>query len=65
MDKPNFGHLAGIALIVLAIVAPLAYCGAHIEGPVTGNALHLACIKAKGKWRTEGSETFVCEFHAE
>jgi hypothetical protein len=53
---------AGIALILLAVCGPVAYCTAHMDGPVSRNALELECIKAKGEWKLEGWGLPTCVF---
>lgn len=49
----DFQGLAGIALILFAICAPISYCTVQRGGPTSGNDLHLACINAKGEWKSE------------
>jgi len=59
----DFQALAGIALIVLAVCGPLAYCTAQRGGPTSVNDLHLACINAKGEWKADGTfSPHVCVF---
>jgi hypothetical protein len=53
---------AGVAMILLAVCGPVAYCTAHSDGPVSLNALHLECIKAKGEWKFEGWSGHKCVF---
>jgi len=42
----------GYALIILAVLSPLAYCSAVVDSTRERerNALQLACIQAKGEW---------------
>lgn len=63
-DLPSFSSLAGFALIVLAVIGPMAYCTAHLDGPVSGNALVLECIKARGQWKAGPgwADPYYCEF---
>lgn len=59
----SFGTLAGSALIIFAFVAPLAYCTVQRGGPTTAADLHLACITAKGEWKsTSWSDPYTCVF---
>jgi len=58
----DFGLLAGVALIVFAVVAPLSYCTVQRDGPTSVNDLHLACINAKGEWKADGWGPYVCHF---
>lgn len=61
---PSFIKSAGFALIIFALVAPMAYCTAVTEdGRVRPNDLLLACINAKGEWKKESwSAPYVCVF---
>jgi len=58
----DFQALAGVALIVFAICAPLAYCTAQRGGPTTAKDLHLACINARGEWKAEGWGPYTCVY---
>jgi hypothetical protein len=60
----DFQALAGVALIVLALTGPLAYCTAKTGGPTDNNSLHLACINAKGEWKKAGGafSDYTCIF---
>ena len=58
-DLPPFPRLAGAALILFAIIAPLAYCESQISRNNTilklqrsneSLALKQSCIEAKGRW---------------
>lgn len=46
--KWQFPKLAGVALVALAIISPLAYC-TYQEG-ANRNLVKIACIEAKGTW---------------
>lgn len=64
-DLPSLPRLAGLALIVLAVVGPMAYCTAHIDGGKTSpNDLVLECIKARGAWKAGPgwADPYRCEF---
>lgn len=50
----DFGFLAGVALIIFAVCAPISYCAVQRGGSTSVNDLHLACINAKGEWRQNG-----------
>jgi hypothetical protein len=55
---------AAIALIFLSILAPISYCTRQ-SGP-SDNDLHLACITAKGEWKSANwHEPYVCSFPRE
>lgn len=66
MDWDEFPNYLGQALVALAVMGPLAYCTAHVEGPVTGNALVLECIKQRGDWKSGGwNSSAHCDFSKE
>lgn len=48
MDYPDLPRLIGIAVIVLAVIAPVSYCTVRTEESKV--ALHRGCIEAKGEW---------------
>lgn len=59
----DFQAMAGIALIVFAVCAPIAYCTAQRGGPTSAKDLMLECIKAKGEWKSEGTfAPYTCVF---
>jgi hypothetical protein len=62
--NPDFSILAGVALLIFAIFAPLSYCTVQRGGPTSANDLHLACINAKGEWKKGDGwmDTHRCEF---
>lgn len=45
---PSFIQSIGIAVIILAVAAPLTYCVEQDENRM--QALELACLTAKGDW---------------
>jgi len=57
----DFSFLAGLACIIFAFTGPLAYCTVQRGKPTSGNDLHLACINAKGEWKSEGGG-YTCIF---
>lgn len=59
----DFQALAGVALVIFAIVAPLSYCTVQRGGPTSANDLMLECIKAKGEWKSESTfAPYTCVF---
>lgn len=59
----DFQGLVGIALIIFAICAPISYCTVQRGGPTSANDLQLACINAKGEWKSESTfSPYVCVF---
>lgn len=62
-DTPSFPKLAGIALIVLALTGPMAYCAVHIDAhrPTTVD-LKMECIKSRGEWKSDGWSAAHCVF---
>jgi hypothetical protein len=59
----EFQIMAGVALIVFAVIAPLSYCAVQRGMPTSPNDLVLECIKARGQWKSKGwSEPNYCEF---
>lgn len=55
----DFGFLAGVALIVLALTLPLAWCG--VQDRAQDASIKRACIEARGNWET-GWGPSRCQF---
>ena len=50
-----------VALIILAILSPIAYCSAHIEDrPNPRIALMEKCMEMRGRWVNEWFGTGYC-----
>lgn len=45
---PSFVQLLGMAMVILALTGPLAYCG--IQDEANKAALKRACMEAKAPW---------------
>lgn len=55
----EFGRLAGIALIISAVLWPLGSCVGQDEAG--RRALKLACIEARGEWSWRNTCSFPTE----